>query len=496
MGKYQYIAPHWTAGRVEKGGSGSRRKPLAKGVNTKGSISTLRAPARNVDNRNPLASWTRRSCLSRAAGKAASPKCDTPSLVAYVSRSVVARSTEHADAFLRATPFKHNVIEDFFEPAFAERLLADFPAFNPALAANEIYGGVWGKAVNTKIREISSTYKQLYELIASSEFLNLIGEISGIPGLLPDPALYGGGTHENLHEQDLDPHVDFNYDEAQQLHRRLNLIVYLNKDWKTEWGGSLEIHSNPRRPAENQIRSYAPLFNRAVMFETNEYSWHGFPKIDLPEAERRQSRKSISIYLYTRERPAHEIAPPHGTFYVHRPLGQRFRQGCTLTAADEKDLLFQVDRRDKWIEKYQAMELANARELQHKNAYIVDLLSRVRAPITGFALQEGTSTGLYADGWAAPSLGFTMKPLEPVIALTIRGWRPKSAEITVTVHHHSLTARIDEGSFEIRLALTEPMSTPLAIRVDCRPALETPNDDRDLAFVLIEVRAESQSGAT
>jgi len=408
----------------------------------------------------------------------------------YISGSVVEKRSKHAQAFLHATPFKHTVIDDFFGPAFAERLLSDFPAFNPALAANEIYGGVWGKAVNTRIREIGHTYKELYELIATPEFLTLVGEISGIPGLLPDPALYGGGTHENLHGQDLDPHVDFNYDEAQKLHRRLNLIVYLNKDWKPEWGGSLEIHSNPRRPAENRIQSYAPLFNRAVMFETNEYSWHGFPKIDLPESERQRSRKSISIYLYTRERPAREIAPPHGTFYVHRPLDQRFRQGYTLTAADEKDLLFQVDRRDKWIEKYQAMELANARELQQKNAYILDLLSRVRAPITGFALQEGTSTGLYADGWAACHVEFTLKPLAPLAVLTIRGWRPRSAEITVSVQENAVTAITEEGSFEIRLALAEPTSTPLALKIECHPALETPDDDRKLAYVLIEVRAE------
>ncbi len=410
-----------------------------------------------------------------------------------VSRSIIEKSREHADAFRSALPFKHAVIDDFFEAVFAERLLADFPVFNPALAKNEIYGGVWGKAVNTEIRQISPAYKEMYELISSSLFLDLIGEISGIHGLLPDPKLYGGGTHENLHGQDLDPHVDFNYDEAQKLHRRLNLIVYLNKDWKREWGGSIEIHSNPRRPAENQIHSYEPLFNRAVMFETNEYSWHGFPKIELPEAERHRSRKSISIYLYTRERPAEEIAPVHGTFYVHRPLDTRFREGYTLTAADEKDLLFQIDRRDKWIEKYQQMELDLGGELQRKNAYIVDLLAKVRAPITGFALQEGPSEGLYADGWAACHVRFNVRPLTPATSITIRGWRPAQSGnppcITLTVDGKSVTATPDAESFELSLAIDQPATLPYAIAIDCEPRLVSQNDDRELAFVLIEVRA-------
>jgi hypothetical protein len=415
-----------------------------------------------------------------------------------VSNSVFEDSHSYRDSFVHASPYHHVVIENFFEPNFAERLLGDFPAFDPALATNEIYGGVWGKAVNTKIRLISPAYEALYELISSAEFLDLMSQVSGIPGLLPDPTHYGGGTHENRHGQDLDPHVDFNYDEAQKLHRRLNLIVYLNKGWKAEWGGSLEIHSNPRRPLENKIRSYEPLFNRAVLFETNEYSWHGFPKIELPEGERHRSRKSISIYLYSRERPTEEVAPPHGTFYVHRPLDKRFRQGHTLTEADERDLLFQVDRRDKWIENYQKLELDKGRELQQKTAYIVDLLSRVRAPMTGCALQEGVSTGLYADGWVAEHVRFTVRPLKPVAALSMRGWRPdqaqQPAEIKINVNDKSASTTVSDGSFEIRVALDQPLEKPFVIEIDCQPALKAPNDDRSLAFVLIEMRAEETAG--
>jgi hypothetical protein len=400
---------------------------------------------------------------------------------------------DYRKTFLSAQPFKHVVIENFFEPAYAERLLAEFPAFNPVLATNEIYGGVWGKAVNTKICEIGPAYAELDDLIASRPFLDLIGEMTGIPDLVSDPALYGGGTHENLHGQDLDPHVDFNYDEAQKLHRRLNLIVYLNKDWKTEWGGALELHSNPRRPAENSIQAWAPSFNRAVLFETHEHSWHGFPKIELPEAERHRSRKSISIYLYTRDRPAGEIAPVHGTFYVHRPLPARFREGYTLTDADEKELLFQVDRRDKWIEKYQRMELDKGAELARQATYIQDLLARVRAPLTGYVLQDGPSQGLYADGWAAPQLEFKVRPLQPVRSLSIRGWRPESAaaEVTVTINgKRAAFSKLGGGSFAVDIQPDEPLGAPFTLGIHCQPAWPTPGDDRALAFVLTELRAE------
>jgi Rps23 Pro-64 3,4-dihydroxylase Tpa1-like proline 4-hydroxylase len=84
----------------------------------------------------------------------------------------------------------------------------------------------------------------------------------------------------------------------------LNLLIYLNPQWQADWGGNLELHSNPRQPEENKIKSFVPIFNRCLIFETNEYSWHGFSQINLPENQRHLSRKSLSIYLYTKERPS------------------------------------------------------------------------------------------------------------------------------------------------------------------------------------------------
>ncbi len=410
-----------------------------------------------------------------------------------VSKSVSDNAAAIRHRFQSATPFRHAVVEGFFEPQFAEELLEHFPRFDPSRARNEIYGGVWGKAVNTNIRSIDPAYAELYATIASQPFLDLIGELSGIPDLLLDPALFGGGTHENLHGQDLDPHVDFNYDEQKKLHRRLNLIVYLNKGWKAEWGGSIEIHSNPRRPAENRIQSYEPLFNRAVFFETNEYSWHGFPRIELPEAERHRSRKSISIYLYTRERPREEIAPAHGTFYVHRPLPPHLRAGHTLTDADMKDLLFQVDRRDKWIEHYQAMELEKGRELARLAAYTAGVLSLVRAPLTGYVLQQGTSRGIFPDLWLAPEAALTVAPQRPVTGLTLRGWRPAErgpVEVSLRLNGVVAATATVAGLFEIPIAPAAPPDQPFTLEIAATPAFSPENDPRDICFILLELRAE------
>ena len=414
--------------------------------------------------------------------------------IPQVSDSVVGDAGRYQDVFLHAEPFKHVVIEDFFEPGFARRLLDEFPSFDPKLALNE-HGGVGGKAVNTRIREISPAYQELYEAISSQPFLDLISRLSGIPDLILDPKLYGGGTHDNRHGQELDAHVDFNYDEAQQLHRRLNLIVYLNEGWKTEWGGAIEIHSNPRDPASNRIRAYDPLFNRCVMFETNEYSWHGFPKINLPPDKRHLSRKSISIYLYTKERPREEVAPMHGTFYIQRPLPEHLQPGRALSAEDLQHLKDLLVRRDDWIAHFHKMELEKNREIAAKNHAIQDLMSRVHAPLTGYVLQAGSAAGIYADGWVASHAEVPIQPLAPVSSVLLRGWRPENAppgRIRLSMGSTASETAVAGGSFEISLRLPQTPAEKFVLTIDAKSqgrVVDSTVDSRDLEFLVSEIRA-------
>jgi hypothetical protein len=406
---------------------------------------------------------------------------------------------EHADAFretfLHAAPFRHGMIEGFFEPSFAERLLAEFPTFDPRLAINEM-GELGGKAVNTKIREISPAYQELYELIGSKPFLDLMSRLSGIPDLIMDPKLYGGGTHDNRHGQELDAHVDFNYDEAQNLHRRLNIIVYMNKEWKTEWGGAIEIHSDPWDHEGNRIHAFDPMFNRCVMFETNEYSWHGFPKINLPEDKRHLSRKSISIYLYTKDRPATEIAPMHATFYVQRPLPDSIHEGHRLSDVDIAELKDLLKRRDDWLRMYQKMELEKNRELADKNRAISDLMSYVRVPLTGYVLQTGSAAGVFADGWVSSHAEFEIHPLTQVSGVLLRGWRPDKApsgRIRLSTGTASVEAPIGAGGFEITLKLPQPAESTFRLKIDAEVTGHTVDpsvDSRDLVFLVTEIRAK------
>lgn len=271
-------------------------------------------------------------------------------------------------AFRTARPFRHLVIDDFLHRDFAQALLEQFPTFERGNARAED-GSLGNKSTVERIRELGPSYADLDDLIQSREFLDLVGRMTGIDELLYDPWYFGGGTHENRHGQDLDAHVDFNRHPVERWHRRLNLIVYLNHRWQDDWGGSLELHSDPRSD-QDQITTITPLFNRAVIFETTEWSWHAFPPIQLPENERSLSRKSIALYFYSRERPDDELADTHSTIYVDRPLPDRIRAGYALQQSDVDELKILLKRRDMHNQRLYGEITSLTRQLEGANAVL------------------------------------------------------------------------------------------------------------------------------
>jgi hypothetical protein len=250
-----------------------------------------------------------------------------------------------AARFQQRDPFRYVVIDDFFSAEYCSELLAQFPAFGSGNARNEA-GELGNKSTVKKIRGIGPAYAALDDALRTREFLDLIGSITGIPNLLYDPWYFGGGTHENRNGQALDAHVDFNKHPIERWHRRLNLIAYLNPAWDDAWGGSLQLHSDPRAPAD-RVTTITPLYNRVVIFETTEWSWHGFPRITLPGNKDGLSRKSVALYFYTTDRPTEELADTHSTIYVDQPLPQRFRDGLMLKANDVEELRELLARRDQ-----------------------------------------------------------------------------------------------------------------------------------------------------
>ncbi len=268
-----------------------------------------------------------------------------------VNQPVLDQRVAYCTRFVTAKPFRHVVIDNFLEPHFCAALLAQFPSFDEKGAINE-NGVVGSKSTQERVRALGGEFCRLDDLVQSAPFLKLIENITGIAGLKYDPYYFGGGTHENREGQDLDAHVDFNYHPVTRQHRRLNLIIYLNEEWRDEWGGSLQLHRDPYLdPREDDIITITPLLNRCVIFETNEHSWHGFERIQLPLERKELSRKSFALYFYTDSRPAKETAEEHSTVYVERHLPLRFVPGMRLEPEELQEIRLLLARRDQHLKR-------------------------------------------------------------------------------------------------------------------------------------------------
>jgi hypothetical protein len=120
--------------------------------------------------------------------------------------------------------------------------------------------------------------------------------------LLPDNSLSGGGLHEIKKGGVLKVHTDFNKHPFKKLDRRLNVLIYLNKNWKKSYGGHLELWDKNMNKCMKKI---LPTFNTMVIFSTNDFTNHGHP--NLLRCPKNISRKSIATYYFSKGRPKEEI---------------------------------------------------------------------------------------------------------------------------------------------------------------------------------------------
>ena len=210
-------------------------------------------------------------------------------------------------------PFRYVVIENFFQKEKAEQLLGEYPTIAEGKWDGTTYIDQKNKFQKT-IFEKDSLVQSCFDELNGAPFCQWLERITGIEDLQGDDELFGGGLHQSINGAFLNVHVDYNIHPKTKMHRRLNVLVYMNKDWKPEYEGDLELWDFTGKE-QVLLNKIAPHFNRCVIFETNEISFHGHPKLlHTPEGV---NRKSIATYYYTRTRPEHEIAPEHNTIYVN-----------------------------------------------------------------------------------------------------------------------------------------------------------------------------------
>lgn len=216
---------------------------------------------------------------------------------------------------LRARPFPFVKIDNFLEPQFAKEVADAYPTFDSAEKAGRSFSTVneKRKVQITDAGLFPTAVAKLNQLLAAPEFLADLSYIIGIPKLIADEELVGGGIHVTGPGGRLDVHVDFNYLADRQLHRRVNLLLYLNPVWDAKWGGHIQLWDEDVKNCE---QVFTPALNRCVIFETSDKSFHGVTPVTSAAPF---PRNSFATYYYTKESPENWKGGIHSTVFKARP---------------------------------------------------------------------------------------------------------------------------------------------------------------------------------
>jgi hypothetical protein len=196
-----------------------------------------------------------------------------------------------------AEPYPHIVIDNFLEPGAVDEAIAEFPPLDPEQWTNFIHvnerkfsntdPGTWGK-----------TLQQILDELNSPRFVRFVSQLLGVDDLIADPSLEGGGLHQSTRGGFLNIHADYTvHPHNRTWQRRANLLLYLNEDWKPEYGGDLELWSADMKQCVEKV---APISNRALIFTTDVTSFHGHPEpMGCPEGA---ARRSLALYYFSVEK--------------------------------------------------------------------------------------------------------------------------------------------------------------------------------------------------
>ena len=209
--------------------------------------------------------------------------------------------------YLTAKPFPNIALNNFFNNDFLNTILNEFPDLSKLHGSQNYNVKNEIKLSNKNYDKFPTTIKSFIDFLNSDTFLSFLQNITSIEEkLISDPQLEGGGLHEIKSGGVLKVHTDFNRHPTLDLDRRVNVLIYLNKNWKDSYGGSLELWNKNMSMCEKKI---SPTFNTMVIFSTTDFSNHGHPEpLNCPKDI---SRKSLALYYFSSGRPKSEVLSKH-----------------------------------------------------------------------------------------------------------------------------------------------------------------------------------------
>jgi len=236
-----------------------------------------------------------------------------PEFVAIPMKELLSSGGEAHVTYTTAEPYPHISMDNFWDAGLLSQVAAEFPELGGKgdLRFNDPNQQ---KLASRGEYRFGPVTRELVHFLNSQPFLEFLSALTGIKGLIPDPYFSGGGLHEIRRGGFLKIHADFNKHPDLHLDRRINLLIYLNENWEESYGGHLELWDKGMKQCEKKI---LPIFNRMVIFNTTDLSYHGHP--DVLTCPEDRSRRSLALYYYTNGRPRGEVGPDNRITTQFRP---------------------------------------------------------------------------------------------------------------------------------------------------------------------------------
>ena len=239
---------------------------------------------------------------------------DVPSGLRLDAAKARAIGESLSERYCFAEPFPHIVLDDFLPADLLRLAIENFPqeALKSDVTFDSGYAGFHKRQILPA--DCNPIARSMFHFFNSQPFLEFLEGLTSMQGLIPDPYFMGGGFHEIARGGKLGIHADFRINNQLNLSRRMNVIIYLNEEWREEYGGCLELWD---RKMTARREAVLPIANRCVIFNTDADSYHGHP--DPLQSPDGVFRRSIALYYYTASKAIYDEVPDKSTVYQARP---------------------------------------------------------------------------------------------------------------------------------------------------------------------------------
>jgi len=213
---------------------------------------------------------------------------------------------DYAVDYSHGTPIPWATFDDFLPEHILKNIQQEFDLIPKHIWSRFTRNGSFMFECNNL--KFSPKIRQLIMELNSAEFLQWLEGITGIKKLIPDPHLIGAGLMRCGPGHSLKLHTDFNWNNELNLNRALSMIIYVSKEWNTEWQGSLEFWNFDKTQCLHKID---PVPNRMLLWNYDSQLIHGHPNaIDCPPGV---SRDGLRLFYFTSN--AVPDSPPHRSLY-------------------------------------------------------------------------------------------------------------------------------------------------------------------------------------